>query len=104
MSAAYRAALAALAAIRARLADPDLTEAARAVELIELDRVIQALNRGDHRTNTIAMARRVQQLDRQLEDRPPAERNAIIVERLGLSRSRIYELRSVHLKPDGSAV
>jgi hypothetical protein len=102
MSAAYRAALAALSAIRHRLADQDLTEAARALELVEFDRVLQALQRGDHRANTLALARRVRGLDTQLADRPPAERNKIIQQRLGLSRSRLYELRSVQLSPDGN--
>lgn len=104
MSAAYRAALAALAAIRQRLTDPDLSEAARAAELIEFDRVLQTLQRQDHRANTIELAKRVQRLDEQLQDREPADRNNIVMQRLGLSRSRLYELRSVRLSPDGGAV
>jgi uncharacterized protein YmfQ (DUF2313 family) len=104
VSAAYQAALAALAEVRATLAREDIGPDERAQALMEFDRILGTLQREDHRVSTQMLARRVQQLDAQLRDRGPSERNRILMQRLGLSRSRIYELRNVQLTPDGGPV
>lgn len=104
MSAAYRTAMMALLDIRRRLADPSTSDAARALALLEFDEVLHALNRADHRTSTLAMAKRVQDLDRQLSGRDRNEVNSAIMQRLGIGRTRLYELRAVRLSPDGEAV
>jgi precorrin-6B methylase 1 len=95
--------LSALAAIRQRLASA-ATDAERVALLAELDDVLRLLDREPHRVETLALAQQVQHLDRKLADRSPAERNEIICERLGISRSRVYQLRAVHIGLDGSSV
>ncbi len=105
MSEAYRTALQSLAAIRARLADLSLSASDRESALAEFDAVLDTLSRAEHRTDKMALARRVQRIDEQLKDRSPGERNAIVMERLGItSKSWLWELRQVRLTPNGNAV
>lgn len=105
MSEAYRTALQSLAAIRMRLTDLSLSARDREAALAEFDVLLDTLSRANHRADKIAMARRVQRLDEQLKDRSPRERNAIVMERLGISsKSWLWELRQVRLTPNGSTV
>lgn len=103
LSAAYRQALQSLADIRARLAG-NLSAAERDDALSEFDAVLSTLKQADRNTSTLSMASRVAHLDRQLRELPSAERNAAIQSRLGVSRSRLYELRQIVRNcPDGNA-
>lgn len=98
---AYQAALETLRRCRAGLAaDPLPAERAQLLEL--LGEAVALLEAGTdrRRLSTAAVAARVARLEAQLRDRDPGERAAIIRERLGLSRSRYYELRRVRLSPD----
>lgn len=104
MSRAYRRALESLSAIRQRLANIRLTDAERVEALSEFDAVLRTLTTSEHKTSTTEMAARVSTLDHQLRDRTARERNSIVTQRLGISRSRLYELRRVHNRPDGGAV
>lgn len=47
------------------------------------------------RASTAALARRVASLEDQLRSFSPGERRAAICERMGISRSRYYELRKL---------
>jgi hypothetical protein len=90
-----QAAAARLANIRRALSgEPGL---ARRQELLDELRDVSALLEASGRVRlaTEALAERVAKLEVQLRDRDPAERAAIIRERLGLSRSRYYELRQI---------
>ncbi len=104
MSRAYRTALSRLAALRERLDLPNLSPDQRTALLAEFDDILQTLAGSEHKTQTKTLARRVAKLDADLADRSPAERNRAIIERLGISRSRLYELRAVHKQPDGTAI
>ena len=89
----YRAALDTLSRCRASLAaGPSAGERERLLEL--MDEALALLAAG---------AQRVAHLERLLADRPAGERAAIIRARLGLSRSRYYELRRVRISPDSHA-
>jgi hypothetical protein len=72
--------------------DPTPDERARLLALLEATAELLAAS-GRQRLRTAALAERVQRLEAQLQDRDPGERRAIICERLGISRSRFYELR-----------
>lgn len=98
---AYATALATLRRCREGLAaDPDPAQRARL--LASMDEAVSLLADGAERRrlSTWALALRVRQLEAQLRDRDPAERAAVIRERLGLSKSRYYQLRRVHLFVD----
>ena len=58
---------------------------------------------GRSRLPTVALAARVQQLERSLADFDPGERRAAICQRLGVSRSRYYQLRAQIPKSAGLA-
>ena len=92
---AVQAALATLRRCQAGLAG-DVTPEERARLLALHDEALQLLEQGAdrRRLSTAALARRVGQLERQLADRSPGERAAIIQERLGLGRRRFYELKA----------
>ncbi len=96
---AVQAALATLRRCQAGLAG-DVTPEERARLLSLHDDALRLLEDGAdrRRLGTRALARRVAQLERQLARTEPSARAAAIRERLGLSRSRYYELRA--LSPD----
>jgi|GEM_PF-6725162 len=52
---------------------------------------------------SIALARRVQKLELQLADMTPGERRHAICARLGIGKSRFYELREIPLSERNSA-
>lgn len=102
---AYRAALETLRRCRAGLAvDPPPLE--REKLLVLMSEALSLLEAGAsrRRLSTAAVAHRVAELERRLADRPAGERAAIIRARLGLSRSRYYELRRVRLSSDSREV
>lgn len=101
---AYQAALETLRRCRAGLAaDPLPAERAQLLELLGEAVALLAAGASRRRLPTAALAQRVAHLERQLVDRPAGERAAIIRARLGLSRSRYYELRKVRITPDSRA-
>jgi hypothetical protein len=55
-------------------------------------------NAGQYRLSTQVLIVRIARLQLQLADRSPSERAVAICERLGLSRSRFYELRKISEK------
>lgn len=85
-----------------------LATAATAVERQQLlathDEALTQLESSiDHsRAASAALARRVAELERQLQHHSPSQRRAAICERLGLSRSRYYELRNYFLQSERS--
>lgn len=101
---AYQAALETLRRCRAGLAaDPSPDERARLLDLLGESVALLAAGVSRRRLPTAALAQRVAHLERLLADRPAGERAAIIRARLGLSRSRYYELRRVRISPDSHA-
>ena len=102
MSAAYNAALLALADARVRMdsADPSTRQAA----LVALDDALDVLAAEPHRLRTGKLAARVAALDRQMASMTAEDRNRAIAVRLGISRSRVYQLRAVHKRLDGNHV
>lgn len=93
MSEAYRAAVATLQRVRDGLAaDPAPGERAALLELLdEATALLAAADR--RRLSTLALAERVRKLEHDLQGRDPGERRAAICARLGISRSRYYQLR-----------
>jgi hypothetical protein len=67
-------------------------------ELHDVAGMLEASGRA--RLATEALARRVQSLEVQLGDRDPGERRRAICERLGIGRTRYYELRRVQKTAD----
>jgi hypothetical protein len=68
-------------------------ERARVIELHE--RALQVVLYGPRqRARTLDLIERIAKLDNQLADRDASERVRIITERLGISRSRYFALRS----------
>lgn len=101
---AYTAALETLRRCRAGLAaGPSAGERERLLELMDEALALLAAGASRRRLPTAAVAQRVAHLERLLADRPAGERAAIIRARLGLSRSRYYELRRVRISPDSHA-
>jgi hypothetical protein len=94
---AVAAALATLRRCHAGLAG-DVTPEERGRLLALHDEALRLLEEGSdrRRLSTRALAARVATLERQLADRTPGERIAIIRERLGISRRRFYQLRSAN--------
>lgn len=102
---AYAAALATLRRCRAGLAgNPTPVERARLLALLDDSLALLEAGAARRRLPTAALAHRVAELERHLADRPAGERAAIIRARLGLSRSRYYELRRVRISPDSREV
>lgn len=89
---AIQTALATLRRITADLttANPDERAALLALQADALA-VLESIQR--KRASTDALTARVHSLETQLADREPAERRAIICRRLGIGRSRYYQLR-----------
>lgn len=102
---AYAAAIATLRRCRAGLAaDPPPLEREKLLALLDDSLVLLEAGASRRRFSTAAVARRVAELEHRLADRPAGERATIIRARLGLSRSRYYELRRVRLSPDSREV
>ncbi len=100
---AYQAALETLRRCRAGLAaDPLPAERAQLLDLLGEAIALLEAGASRRRLSTAAVAHRVAELERRLADRPAGERATIIRARLGLSRSRYYELR-VRISPDSHA-
>jgi len=91
--AAFRTAVETLCRVQQGLAgDPDPAERAALLELLtETTALLAAVDR--RRLPTLALAERVQRLEHQLADRDPGERREIVCSRLGISKSRYYQLR-----------
>lgn len=98
---AYSVAIVTLRRCRAGLAaDPPPSERERLLTLLDDSLALLEAGASRRRLSTAAVARRVAELERRLAAHPAGERAAIIRARLGLSRSRYYELRKVRLSPD----
>ncbi len=85
-------------------ADPDPAERARLLELhrAALELLEQGADR--RRLSTRALAVRVAKLERQLAGLDPADRAAAIQSRLGIGRSRYYEVRRLALSPENAGL
>lgn len=82
---------------------PPLTadDRARLLELLtRAQRAFEAADAPTQRPATRAVLRRMATLERQLASMAPGERAAAIRARLGLSRSRYYELRGLLASPE----
>lgn len=74
---------------------------ARLLELLtQAQRAFEAAEAPAQRPATRALLRRMATLERQLASMAPGERVAAIRARLGLSRSRYYELRGLLTSPE----
>lgn len=95
MTAAVTAAIETLKRCAVGLARDDLDPRERAALLELHGEALRLLESGAdrRRLSTHALARRVADLERRLARMPPGERAAAIQQRLGISRSRYYELR-----------
>ncbi|MBX5462980.1 MAG: hypothetical protein IRZ28_18065 [Steroidobacteraceae bacterium] len=102
MSGPYQTALCALRRILAALETAETEERKRLVAIA--NETLATLEGKPRRLSTEALARRVAQLEAQLADREPGARRSVICERLGLSRSRYYELRAVRLTSDSEVL
>ncbi len=105
MGGAYRTALATLRRCSDALAaDPDAAERARLLELhrAALELLEQGADR--RRLSTRALAAQIAKMERQLREYEPADRAAIIQSRLGIGRSRYYEVRRLALSPDNAGL
>lgn len=91
--AAFRAAVETLCRVQQGLAgDPVPAERAALLELLdEVTLMLAAVDR--RRLSTAALVRRVHKLEHDLRDRDPGERREVICSRLGISKSRYYQLR-----------
>lgn len=90
----FAVALEALRRVQLALArDPDRAERERLLGLLAETADLLAAS-GRRRLPTQVLAERVAQLEQQLRDRDAGERRRMICERLGISKSRFYELRS----------
>lgn len=90
----YAAAIATLKRCHAGLAGyPSPDERAMLLRLHAEALAVLEAGHERRRLSTASLAARVQRLEQQLADRDPGERAAIIRQRLGLSKSRYYELR-----------
>jgi hypothetical protein len=67
----------------------------RARLLAGIEETLQLLEERPRRLSTRALVTRVSKLERELIDRPAGERAEIIQHRLGISRSRYYEIRKL---------
>ena len=70
-------------------------ERARVLGMAEHARRLLKAAASEPRLSTTTIAARVQALDAQLRDRDPGVRRAIICERLGISRSTYFRMRSL---------
>ena len=101
MSEAYRVALATMRRVQTGLVTAATPE--ERAQLLDLhEQTLQLLEQSAHdrRLTTAAQARRFATLDLQLATTPAGERGAIIRNRLGLSKSRYYEIREYMRSPD----
>lgn len=90
---AFRTAIETLCRVQQGLTnDPAPDERGNLLDLLtETTQLLAAVGR--RRLSSDALAERVKRLEHDLADRDPGERRRIICARLGLSRSRFYELR-----------
>lgn len=73
-----------------------LEDSARLGGATELDIFcLRQLLLGQRHFDTLALAMRINEIEKSLSDRTPHERRSIVCERLQLSRSRYFELRSL---------